>query len=326
MSVVVPCYNYGAYLPACVESVLRQPRVDVEVVVVDDASTDGSGELAEALAHADDRVRVIRHRTNQGHIRTYNEGLALVQGDYVVLLSADDLLTEGSLARATDLMESEPSVGMVYGSAVRFSGQLPPRPRLHVRSWTIWQGWSWVAEQCRTGLNRIASPEVVLRTAVLRELGGYASELPHSGDFDMWLRAAAVSDVGLLGGVDQAFYRVHPESMSQTTHASLLVQLASRAEAFDHALAAQGHLHPDAEVLRRAAHRAIALDVLRYAAQDGPAAPVLGSADRVELRELARSLSPDVLRIPRATPRGVTLAWDTFCSRIAWHRWRWSGV
>ncbi|MGN6246088.1 MAG: glycosyltransferase family 2 protein [Motilibacteraceae bacterium] len=351
VSVVVPCYNYGAYLPACVESVLRQPRVDVDVVVVDDASTDGSGEVARALALADERVRVVRHRQNLGHIRTYNDGLALVQGTYVVLLSADDLLTDGALARATDLMEAEPSVGMVYGSSVTFSAALPPAARLRARSWTVWSGRSWVAERCRTARSSISSPEVVMRTSVLRAVGGYREDLPHSGDFEMWLRAAAASDVGLLGGVDQAYYRLHGANMSRTTYASVLVNLQARRDALEVFFAGRGGALAGAEQLRLTAMRALARETLRYAlaAVDGrgPAEVAEGEDVGAYLR-LARQVLPDVEGLPEWQAlgrRGVVGApgggWSrpagelrergerlvqAATTRLAWHRWRWSGV
>src|SRR5262245_16993901 len=115
VSVVIPCYNYGHYLPDAVGSALSQDGVEVEVVIVDDKSTDNSAEVAAALAAGDPRVRLIRHETNLRHIATYNDGLDAVTGDYVLLLSADDLLTPGALHRAAQLMEAEPTVGMVYG-------------------------------------------------------------------------------------------------------------------------------------------------------------------------------------------------------------------
>ena len=61
VSVVVPCYNYGRFLSDCVHSVLAQQGVDVDVLIIDDASPDGSASVAEAVAAGDDRVRVIRH-------------------------------------------------------------------------------------------------------------------------------------------------------------------------------------------------------------------------------------------------------------------------
>src|SRR3954451_9368464 len=106
VSVVIPCYNYARFLPASVESALAQPGVDVDVLIVDDASTDGSGDLAEALAADHPRIRVHRSPTNRGNIATYNYGLAQVEGEYVFLLSADDMLTPGALSRAVRLMEA----------------------------------------------------------------------------------------------------------------------------------------------------------------------------------------------------------------------------
>ena len=95
VSVVIPCYNYGHYLPDSVGSVLAQPGVDVDVVIVDDTSTDYSAVVAEELVASDPRVALIRHPKNRGHIATYNDGLDAVKGDYTTLLSADDLSDPG---------------------------------------------------------------------------------------------------------------------------------------------------------------------------------------------------------------------------------------
>jgi hypothetical protein len=217
VSVVVPCYNYGHFLPDCLASVLSQPDVEVDVLVVDDASPDGSGEVAEELAESDARVRVHRHARNAGHIATYNDGLARVDGDYVVLLSADDVLAPGALGRATALLERHRDVGFVYGAVQTFTDEPPAELQSRVRSWVVWPGPAWVDRRCRTGRNPITSPEVVMRASVQRQIGFYRPELPHTGDLDMWLRAALVADVGLLGNVVQACYRVHGSNMHDTT-------------------------------------------------------------------------------------------------------------
>ena len=76
VNVVIPCYNYGEFLPECVASVLDdQPGCDVRVLIIDDASNDGSAVVAQGIAAADSRVEVIIHPVNKGHIATYNEGL-----------------------------------------------------------------------------------------------------------------------------------------------------------------------------------------------------------------------------------------------------------
>src|SRR5205823_5587035 len=75
VDVVIPAYNYGHYLPACVRSVTSQRGVDVRVLIIDDASTDDTFAVAQRLAADDRRVEARRHVQNQGHIATYNEGL-----------------------------------------------------------------------------------------------------------------------------------------------------------------------------------------------------------------------------------------------------------
>src|SRR5580692_6786433 len=108
IDVIVPCYNYGRFLDQCVNSVLGQVGVDVRVLVIDDASPDNTAEIAAALAREDPRVNVVRHNKNKGHIKTYNEGIEWASADYMLLLSADDYLLPGALARATKLMNAHP--------------------------------------------------------------------------------------------------------------------------------------------------------------------------------------------------------------------------
>ena len=92
VSVVIPCYKYGRFLPGCVRSVLDQEGVDVRVLIIDDASPDDSAQVALDLAADDERVEARVHEVNKGHIATYNEGLLeWADGDYSVLISADDL-------------------------------------------------------------------------------------------------------------------------------------------------------------------------------------------------------------------------------------------
>ncbi|HKU34710.1 MAG TPA: glycosyltransferase family 2 protein [Paenarthrobacter sp.] len=232
VTVVVPCYNYGRYLPDAVGSALEQPGVDVEVIVVDDASTDGSDAVALSLSAADPRVSVVLHDRNQGHIATYNDGLSRATGRYVTLLSADDQIAPGALGRAAALMESNPRVGMVYGLPRDFTDQPPQVPLRQPVSWTVWSGRSWISLACARGRNFILSPEVVMRTEAVLGIGGYSASLPHSGDLEYWLRAAASWDVGRINGPVQAFYRVHGTNMHQTHYAAAAVDLQHRLEAF----------------------------------------------------------------------------------------------
>src|SRR5439155_9400933 len=119
VDVLVPCYNYARFLERCVCSVLSQHGTGVRVLIIDDASTDNTPEVGQRLAALDSRVEFRRHEVNQGHIATYNEGLlSWASAAYCLVLSADDALTSGALARAVRLLNRHPEVGMTYGRAL----------------------------------------------------------------------------------------------------------------------------------------------------------------------------------------------------------------
>lgn len=284
VSVVVTCFDYGRWLAGCVDSALEQPGVDVDVLIVDDASRDDSAAVARALAARDPRVRVVVHARNRGHVPSVNQALGLVDGDYVVKLDADDLLTPGSLARSVALLEAHPEVGFVYGRALRFGVHAADRmSRLHrivqartvavtdrprridtrARRWTIWPGAAWLERVCGRGANCISQPEVVMRAATLRTVGGYDERLPHTSDLAMWLRLASRADVGHVDGAIQGLYRVHPQGLQRTVHAGKLTDLRGRLAAFESVLA--GAAVPQADVLLDTARRRLAVEALEDA-------------------------------------------------------------
>lgn len=256
VDVIVPCYNYGALLEACVSSVLSQEAVAVRVLIMDDASTDDTAAVGRRLAAADRRVEFRRHATNHGHIATYNEALALITGDYCMVLSADDVLTRGALARATRLMEAHPAVGLVYGRDIPFRDTPPPDDAPHVTGAARLATYlEFLSASCRLGHTGIQAPTVLVRTAVHRRIGDYLPELPHSGDTEIWLRMAADSMVGQLDA-DQAFRRLHAANMSLGY--SPLQRLAEQKRAFDIHFDRQVPLPPELAALQGVAHRTIA--------------------------------------------------------------------
>ena len=231
VTVVIPCYNYARYLRDAVGSVLTQRSVDVTTVIVDDASTDGSGRLAEELAASDHRIEVIHHLTNLGPVETFNQGLRSVRSEFVARLDADDMLTPGSLERAVAVARAYPSVGLVYGRPLHFSED-PPRPREVAHHWTIWPGLVWLEDRCRSAVNVITSPEVLMRRSVVDVVGGQRS-LAHTHDMEMWLRMASYGDVAYVHGSDQAWHREHSTSLSKTAQSSGgLTILEGRRDAF----------------------------------------------------------------------------------------------
>jgi Glycosyl transferase family 2 len=265
VSVIIPCFNYGHYLPESVASALAQSEVDPEVIIVDDASTDDSADIAARFAQADQRVRVVRHRRNTGHVQAFNDGLQEATGEFIVRLDADDLLTPGSLARAVALFDAFPKVGLVYGHPVHFTTAVPPAARTAVRGWRVWAGEDWVAYRCRRGVNCITTPEVVIRASVMKPIGGLNTALHFAQDMEMWLRTASVSDVGRIDGADQAFHRDHPGSMSATNGAGQLLDLRERAKVFDVLFAGPGGRLARAAELDQAARRALAAEALTAA-------------------------------------------------------------
>ena len=210
---IVTAHNYGRYLPDALNSLLGQTFRDFEAIVIDDASTDDTLTVLEPY-RADPRIRVIHHEVNVGNIGSYNEGLSAARGRYVAILSADDWLTvPDGVQRQVDLFEQDPEVGLVYSAHDVVQDGTPIKT---VRPWP--------EDAIRPGIeefrkliwgNYILHSGAMLRTKLAAELGPYTPELPHSGDWDMWLRAAARRKVGYIATPLYA-YRLHRSNMFHT--------------------------------------------------------------------------------------------------------------
>jgi glycosyltransferase involved in cell wall biosynthesis len=338
VSVVIPNYNYGHYLPAAVRSALEQTGVDVDIVIVDDASTDGSDRIAKDIADSDERIRLVQHAVNRGHIATYNDGLAMVRGEYVVLLSADDLLAPGSLERSTRVMAEHPSVGLVYGYAPEFTDAPPVRRRVRAGS-AVWSGSEWLERMCSRGTNILTNPEAIVRRDVMDRLGGYDPEMPHSADMDLWMRAAALADVGRVNGPDQAYYRVHAENMHLTDFSGLLTDMRARLHTFESFFAGSGSAVHRATALLDRARGSIASEALRYANSARNGGGAVGGASSAELMAFAAEVWPAISgsrtwrRLERAGSRpsgGLARYVGGTASRVRnavlWRRWRRYGL
>src|SRR5437762_8650422 len=232
---IVPCHNYGHLLADAVKSVLAQEDVTLRVPILDDASTDETPEVATELAR-DPRVESRRHAANRGHIRTYNEGLEWVQAEFVLLLSADDVLTPGSLARAIRVMQAHPDVVLTYGRDIAFSTPQPPwhDARMQPESYRIYSYRELLDTACRPGHTPIQAPTVLVKTDAHRAAGDYLVDLPHSGDTEIWLRIVSHGRVAALDAV-QAFRRLHATNMSHAY--SPLQRLEEQLRAFETHLA-----------------------------------------------------------------------------------------
>jgi len=336
VSVVIPCYKYGHFLEACTRSVLEdQPGVDVRVLIIDDASPDDSANVARSIAARDSRVEFVAHTENRGHIATYNEGLLdWADGDYSVLLSADDLLTPGALTRATALLDADPDVAFVYGHPIHFRPDMPlPVARTEGVRWSVWSGEWWLERRFREAKGCVTSPEVVVRTDLQKKVGGYDPELPATGDMEMWMRLAVQGKVGHLGNVDQAYYRFHPASMSKTTYAKNVVDLVHRKRAYDRILTRYGDQLGGDVAWSDLVNKELARQALWEACRAYDRRR-MDSVSVEELESFARSCWPDLeslvgyrtLRLrqrigPNVMPYLQPFVWSAFLRRT--QDWRW---
>ncbi|MDN5857129.1 MAG: glycosyltransferase [Pseudonocardia sp.] len=301
VDVVVPCYRYGHLLPHCVRSILSQSGVDVRVLIIDDASGDGSADVARELAAADPRVEAREHSENKRHIATFNEGvLDWAQAPLTLLISADDELNAGALGRAADLMDAHPAVAFCYGHAPRWE-VAKPRPQLRQGPWhpIVHDGHSWIKGRFDAAANPVFSPTVVVRTDLQQKLGGYNPRMLHTSDLEMWLKLALHGDVGFVSGADQGVFRVHEANMSSDYYDSDmgLGDLRMRALTFVEILTNHADLLPDTAELDRLFRRRLAKEALlrvgrAYDKGDG------GSPAGEALAAFARETYPDLTRLP----------------------------
>lgn len=272
VDVVVPSYQYGRYLRGCVTSVLRQDIANLRVLIIDNASTDDSVEIARQLAAEDRRVEVLARPRNLGPHASFNDGIDWACADYFLILCADDLLAPGALARAVAVMERHPGVHLTYGGVVidTATASMPADPSFPVPTlpdflpsigsamagWRILSGSALLERFCRTGRNHIPGPTAVVRTSVQKQVGHYRRTLPQTDDLEIWMRFALQGDAAETDAV-QGIARVHPLSQSassRTVHDWNMEFLA----AFETFFANEGAALPQAGQLRRLARRALA--------------------------------------------------------------------
>lgn len=279
VSVVVPCYRYGRYVTGCLTSVLANTQVDLDILVIDDASPDDSWSIVRRLPELDPRIRVHRNEQNRGLIATANSGVLAATGDYVVLLSADDLLAPGWLDRGVAQLEANPRAVLAYGPTRLFRGEPPTLPARRGSRPRVLPGRDFIAATCASGINFITCPEAIARTSAHHEVGGYRADLPYSSDMELWLRLASVGDVIRDRGDYAAYFRVSPSSMSANAESSMIRVYEIRRDAFNAWHEFARDRVPGADDLLAAAHRRLARQAVYQAWLAFPANPIGGDAE-----------------------------------------------
>jgi glycosyltransferase involved in cell wall biosynthesis len=199
-----------------------------------------------------------------GHIATYNEGIEWADGDYLLLLSADDYLTPGSLSRASTVMDTYPAVGLVYGRAPAAGAEARAHEPTTSSIVRVVPGHEWIAERCQRMDNVVPTPTAVVRTVLQHRVGGYRADSPYAGDLEMWLRLAAYGDVAELSA-DQAVYRQHGRNMSVEWFSALQVTFNDSRRAYETVLDEHATTIGDAPQLVRLVRRQVARRALRMA-------------------------------------------------------------
>ena len=219
VTILVPNYNYGAYLGQCLRSIRAQTFEDWQAVVGDDGSQDDSVAIVGEVR--DPRFRLVRRPQNIGMVPNLNhllaETVADAGADYVAILDSDDWWEPGFLARLVDLLDRTPSA-LIATCAARVWSESGPTTIVGLHR--IWPPENSIVCPSQDALrlllrrNRIAAPGVVLaRRELYRRFPRFEESLPNLSDWLMWLQAATVGDVVICPDI-LGNYRLHAANMS----------------------------------------------------------------------------------------------------------------
>ena len=210
VSIVVSCYNYGEFIPQCLESIKRQTFSDFEAVVVNDGSTDNSEEQIKPYLN-DNRFKYINQK-NGGQAKAKNVGLARTKGNYIAFLDADDLWEKEKLEKQIPLFSSK-KVGVVYSEA-RYIDSLGHDLNLKLSGKYLQPKRGYVTDFLIID-NFIPFSSSIVRRDCFDRFGAFDETLKMGIDWDLWLR---ISTQYKFDFVDQPllFYRVgHAGQMSK---------------------------------------------------------------------------------------------------------------
>lgn len=197
VTVIITCFNYGAFLAESVESALAQEGGEPRVIVVDDGSTD-----ARTLAELDrlpPQVELVR-QANAGLSEARNTGLRLVQTPYALVLDADDRLISDALQRLRDALEAEPALGFSYG-LMRFFG--------------AWEGVLSMPpyDPYRLLYRHNIGSVALVRRELYEDVGGYDPAFKGYEDWELWLHALERGWRGRRVEAVTLLYRRHGSTM-----------------------------------------------------------------------------------------------------------------
>ena len=210
VSVIMPAYNVAPYIGEAIDSVLRQTYVDLELLVIDDGSTDETLEIATRYSLQDPRVRILR-QVNAGISSARNHGLRVASGGVIAILDSDDMWLPGYLAAQMAILTERPQIDIVTGNAWFLGSQrhgLAARPVPDYRR--------------APDLAQILAEETavfimsVFRRRVYETIGGFDEALRTNEDYDFWIRAAVAGFRFHRNDEPLGHYRRRDDSLSSS--------------------------------------------------------------------------------------------------------------
>ena len=221
VSVICTCYNHADYVEQALQSVIDQTYSNVELIVIDNDSTDGSRARIEDFAARHPAIHFLQNPVNIGLNRAFNQGLAVARGSYVIDLSADDVLLPDRITKQVALFDQLPDSYAVVFSNAAYIDASGRQTGTHYPVDTTGHACSPVPSgdvfQAVLESYFICTPTMMMHRDMLTELGGYDETLAYE-DFDFWVRS---SRQYLYAYVDEVLTlkRILPNSLStQITH------------------------------------------------------------------------------------------------------------
>ncbi|MCJ7700731.1 MAG: glycosyltransferase [Anaerolineales bacterium] len=192
VSVIIPTFNRAAYIREAIDSVRDQSYQDLEIIVVDDGSTDGTQGLLTSLEK--EGILKYVYQENKGQSAARNHGIRIAKGKYIAFLDSDDLFLPEKLEIQVNCLEINPDSGLVHSSYIRVDEQGAPfalREPFYLSGWIypdILLHWSVL----------IAIPAVLVRTDIIRKVGGFDEHMMRSPNEDLWRRIARITPFMVL--------------------------------------------------------------------------------------------------------------------------------
>jgi glycosyltransferase involved in cell wall biosynthesis len=296
IDVVIPNYNYGRYLREGVLSVVNQHVEDIRILIVDNASTDNSVDVAKELAKRDRRITVVAREQNCGMHASCNLGADWAESKYFIILCSDDLLVDGCFVRSLSVLEREPDVSFACGAELVWHEDRP-FPRIGnapADEWEFRTTESFVLERSMPNKILFGSGSALIRTSDLKRVGHFRTEIPYNEDLEMFLRLSLDRRVAMTEAV-HGIRRVHGQNLSALFWRDFRRDLVETKRVFDSFFSHDAASMPGAQRLQRRVHKNLAKraywSALSHVARGQRAAGV-------ELLRFATELSPSMAYLP----------------------------